>query len=153
GLPVSDDSSAITQTIARDQAQREQDSLGADPALRLEATTWLQAAQLLGEQASRRELLVVVQEEVNRMLSFRLERYSQANKPYTPDLRADLKAAAMRRLQLRDDLAQRFLRAFAHSCELRYGARVPLVLHSFDVWEIAAQTFDSTLTTLLPPDP
>lgn len=153
GLPVSDDHSAVTQATAREQAQREQDSLSDDPALRLDAANWLNAARLLGEPPRRRELLVLVQEEVNRMLSFRLERYGQAGKPYTPDLRADLKAAASRGFLLSDDLAERFLRAFEHGCELRYGARVPLTLRSFNVWDVAAQTFDSTLTTLLPPDP
>jgi hypothetical protein len=153
GLPVSDDHSAITQTITRERRQREQDSLSADPSLRRDAAAWLNAAPLLGEQPRRRELLVLLQEEVNRMLSFRLERYGQANKAYTPDLRDDLKAAAIRGFLLSDDLAERFMRAFEHGCELRYGARVPLTLRSFSVWEVATQTFDSTLTTLLPPMP
>lgn len=149
-LPVCDDSSAIAQVVERERRQREQDSLSADPAQRQDAAIWLNAARLLNDQPSRRELLVLVQEEVNRMLGFRLERYGQAGKPYTPDLRADLKAAAARGFALNDTLAERFMRAFEHGCELRFGVRVPLTLRGFNAREIAAETFEATLTTLLP---
>ncbi len=153
GLPVCDDFAAITQVMERDQPQREQESLSADATLRQEAANWLEAARLIEFQPSRRELLLVMQEEVNRMLGFRLERYGQAGKPYTPELRADLKAAAIRGFALSDDLAERFLRAFEHGCGLRFGVRVPVVLRSFNVREVAEETFNSTLTTLIPPIP
>jgi hypothetical protein len=152
-LPVCDDASAIAGLIEREQRQREQDSFGADAVLRQEAAAWLTAARFIGYQPSRRELLLLVQEEVNRMLSFRLERYGQVGKPYTPEMRADLKAAAIRGFALSDDLAERFLRAFEHGCELRYGVRVPLRLRSFNIRDVAEETFGATLTTLLPPMP
>ncbi len=152
-LPVCDDASAIAGVIEREQQQREQDSFGADPARRQEATSWLTAARFLGAQPSRRELLLLVQEEMNRMLGFRLERYGQAGKPYTPEIRADLKAAAVRGFALSDDLAERFLRAFEHGCELRFGVKVPLVLRGFNIRDVAEETFGATLTTLIPPLP
>ena len=152
-VPVGDDASAIAQIVEREHQQRERDSFGADPVLRQEAATWLTAARFLDYQPSRRELLLLVQEEVNRMLHFRLERYGQANKPYTPEIRAELKAAALRGFALSDELAERFLRAFEHGCELRFGLKVPLVLRSFDIRDMAEETFGATLTTLIPPIP
>ncbi len=152
GLPVCDDLSVISEAVARQQQQREQDRLNPDPAIRQEAANWLSATRFIEYQPSRRELLMLVQEEVNRMLSFRLERYGQAGKPYMPDIRADLKAAAMRGFALSDDLAERFLRAFEHGCSLRFSARVPVVLRGFDVRAVAEETFDSTLTTLIMPE-
>ncbi|HEY7356893.1 MAG TPA: FHA domain-containing protein [Ktedonobacterales bacterium] len=152
-LPVCDDASAIAGVIERDQQQREQDSFGDDPMLRQEAASWLTAARFIGAHPSRRELLLLVQEETNRMLGFRLERYGQMGRAYTPEIRADLKAAIIRGFALGDDLAERFLRAFEHGCELRFGVKVPLVLHSFDIREVSAETFGATLTTLIPPMP
>ncbi|HEU5369087.1 MAG TPA: FHA domain-containing protein [Ktedonobacterales bacterium] len=152
-LPVCDDASAIAGVIEREQQQREQESFGSDPTQRQEAAAWLSATRLIGPQPSRRELLLLVQEETNRMLGFRLERYGQAGKPYTPEIRADLKAAAIRGFALGDDLAERFLRAFEHGCELRFGVKVPLVLHSFDAREVAEETFSAPMTILLPPMP
>jgi hypothetical protein len=152
-VPVSDDASAIGQLVEREQQQRERDSFGADPVLRQEAATWLAATRFLSYQPSRRELLLLVQEEVNRMLHFRLERYGQAARPYTPEMRAELKAAAIRGFALSDELAERFLRAFEHGCELRFGQRVPIVLRSFNIRDMAEETFGATLTTLLPPTP
>ena len=152
-LPVCDDASAIAGVIERDQQQREQDSFGDDPALRQEAAAWLTAARFIGAELSRRELLLLVQDETNRMLGFRLERYGQMGKLYTPEIRADLKAAVIRGFALSDDLAERFLRAFEHGCELRFGVKVPLVLHSFDIREVSEETFGATLTTLIPPLP
>jgi FHA domain len=153
GLPVCDDPIAITRVIARDQQQREQESLSADPILRQEAANWLNAARLIEYQPSRRELLLLVQEAVNRMFTFRLERHGQSGKPYTPDLHADLKAAAIRGFALSDDLAERFLRAFEHGCVLRFDAKIPGVLRSFNAREVAEETFGATLTTLLPTIP
>ncbi len=153
GLPVSDDHSAINQLVEREQAQREQDSFSPDPTLRQEAAAWLTAARFLSQQASRRELLLQVEEEINSMLGFRLERHGQAGKPYTPEMRADLKAAAIRGFALSDDLAERFLRAFEHGCALRLGVKVPVVLRSFSVRAVSEETFGATLTTLLPPAP
>jgi hypothetical protein len=152
-LPVCDDHSAINNLVEREQGRREQDSFSPDPTLRQEAAVWLTAARYLTRAASRRELLLQVQEEVNSMLGFRLERHGQSNKPYTPETRADLKAAAMRGFALSDDLAERFLRAFEHGGGLRFGVRVPVVLRGFSVRAVAEETFGATLTTLLPPVP
>ncbi len=151
GLPVCDDPVIIAQVAARDKARREQDSLSNNPAMRQQAALWLTAYQLTDHPGSRRELLLITQEEANHMLAFRLERQGQADKLYGPEIRDDLKAAAIRGFALSDDLAERFLRAFEHGCNLRFGARVPLVLRSFDVRASAEQTFGATLTTLLPP--
>jgi len=153
GLPVCDDPVIISQVAARDKAKREQDSLSNNPALRQQAARWLTAYQLTEHAGSRRELLLITQEEANRMLTFRLERQGQADHLYGPEIHDDLKAAAIRGFALGDDLAERFLRAFEHGCNLRFGARVPLVLRSFDVRASADQTFAATLTTLLPPVP
>jgi hypothetical protein len=153
GLPVCDDPVIITQVAAREKRQREQESLSPDPALRQGAAAWLNANHLLEHPASRRELLLIVQEAINRMLAFRLERHSQAGDLYTPGIRADLKAAVIRGFALSDDLAERFLRAFEHGCNLRFGARIPAVLRSFDARAFAEQTFHSPLTTLIPPAP
>jgi hypothetical protein len=151
GLPVCDDPIAITRVVAREQQQREKDSFSADPALRQEAAHWLTAARFIEYQPSRRELLLLVQEEVNRMLSFRLERHGQTKKPYMPETHDDLKAAAIRGFALSDDLAEHFLRAFEHGCELRFGVKVPVVLRSFNIREASEETFGAHLTTLLPP--
>lgn len=152
GLPVCDDLDPITQAVAREKQQREQDSLGPDPTLQQQAAHWLTAARFIEYQPSRRELLLLVQEAVNRMLTFRLERYGQAGKPYTPELRADLKAGAIRGFALSDDLAERFLRAFEHGCNLRFGSRVPVSLRSINIREVAEETFNARLTTLIIPD-
>lgn len=153
GLPVCDDLDAITQVVAREKQQREQDRLGPDPILQQQAASWLTAARLIEYQPGRRELLLLVQEAVNRMFTFRLERYGQASKSYTPELRADLKAGAIRGFALSDDLAERFLRAFEHGCNLRFGYRVPVILRSINIREVAEETFTARLTTLIIPDP
>jgi pSer/pThr/pTyr-binding forkhead associated (FHA) protein len=70
-----------------------------------------------------------------------------------PETRADLKAACIRGFALSDELAERFLRAFEHGCALRFGVKVPVVLRSFGVRAVAAETFDATLTTLVPAMP
>jgi hypothetical protein len=153
GLPVCDDPIAITRAVASEKQQREQDSLSSDPALQGQAAGWLAAERFIEYQASRRELLLLVQEAANRMLTFRLERYGQTSKPYTPELRADLKAGAIRGFALSDDLAERFLRAFEHGCNLRFGARVSVSLRGFNVRDVAEETFNGRLTTLIIPDP
>jgi len=152
GLPVCDDPIAITRAVASEKQQREQDSQSLDPSLQQQASNWLTAARFIEYQASRRELLLLVQEAVNRMLTFRLERYGQTSKPYTPELRADLKAGAIRGFALSDDLAERFLRAFEHGCNLRFGSRVPVSLRSFNIRDVAEETFNGRLTTLVIPD-
>jgi hypothetical protein len=151
GLPVCDDPIIITQVAARDRQQREQDSLSHNPKVRQQAENWLSAYRYIEYQPSRRELLLLVQEEVNRMLSFRLERHGQAGNLYTPEIRADLKAAAIRGFALSDDLAERFLRAFEHGCNLRFGLKVPVVLRSFNVRGVADETFGAALTALIAP--
>ncbi len=150
GLPVCDDPVIIRQVASREKAKYEQESISPNPTLRQQATAWLNAYRLLGFFASRRELLLILQEEVNRMLTFRLERQGQAGTLYAPDIRDDLKAAAIRGFVLGDDLAERFLRAFEHGCNLRFGARIPDVLRRFDVRAVAEQTFSATLTALIP---
>ncbi|HEY7348267.1 MAG TPA: FHA domain-containing protein [Ktedonobacterales bacterium] len=150
-LPACDDPILIAQVVARDKQQRAQDSLSPDASLRQQAAKWLTAARLLEYQPSRRELLLLAQEAVNDMLTFRLERYGQAGMPYMPDVRAELKASAIRGFALHDDLAERFLRAFEHGCNLRFGLRVPVVLHSINVRGVADETFGATLTTLILP--
>lgn len=149
GLPVCDDPIAITRAVAREKEQREQDRLSPDPTIQQPAARWLAAARFIEYQPGRRELLLLVQEAVNRMLTFRLERYGQTSKPYTPELRADLKAGAMRGFALSDDLTERFLRAFEHGSNLRFGSRVPVSLRSINIREVAEETFNARLTTLI----
>lgn len=153
GLPVCDDPVIIRQVASREKAQREQESLSATPALRQQAAAWLSAYHLLAYFSSRRELLLIVQEEVNGMFTFRLERQGQSGTLYAPDIHADLKAAAIRGFALGDDLAERFLRTFEHGCNLRFNAKIPDVLRRFDVRAVADQTFAATLTALIPPVP
>ncbi len=153
GLPVCDDGAIITQVAARERAQKQQDSLSPNPTLRQQAAAWFNAYELLERQASRRELLLIVQEEVNRMLTFRIERLGRNGDPYTPEVRAELRAAAMRGFALSEDLAERFMRAFEHGSNLRFGARAPMVVPAIDVRKVVAETLYSPLTTLLPPLP
>lgn len=150
GLPVCDDPIIIRQVASREKPRREQESLSNTSALRQQAAAWLNADHLLEFFSSRRELLLIVQEEVNSMLIFRLERQGQTAALYTPAIHADLKAAIIRGFALSDDLAERFLRAFEHGCNLRFNARIPDVLRRFDVREATDQTFSATLTTLVP---
>ncbi len=153
GLPVCDDGAIIVQVAARDKSKRQQDSLSANPAQRKQAAAWLTADELLENPASRRELLLIVQEDVNRMCTFRIERLGRDFSPYTPEVRAELRASAMRGFQLSEDLAERFMRAFEHAGNLRFGTRAPMVVPPIDARAGAASTFASTLTTLLPPLP
>lgn len=153
GLPVCDDGMIITQVAAREKARRRQESQSPNPTLRQEAAAWLNADELLENQSSRRALLLIVQEDVNRMFTFRIERLGRDFSPYTPEVRAELLAAATRGFKLSEDLNERFMRAFEHAGNLRFGARAPMVVPHIDVWDRSAQTFASHLTTLLPPLP
>src|SRR5215472_6942705 len=69
GLPVCDDQAVITQVAQRERARRQQDSQSHLPAVRQSAAAWLRSYDLLAMQASRRELLLLVQEEVNQTLT------------------------------------------------------------------------------------
>lgn len=153
GLPVCDDGAIITQVASREKARKQQESQSPNPKLRQEAAAWLTADELLENQSSRRALLLIVQEEVNRMFTFRIELLGRDSKPYTPEVRAELLAAAMRGFKLSEDLNERFMRAFEHAGNLRFGARAPMVVPRIDVWNTGVQTFASPLTTLLPPLP
>jgi hypothetical protein len=152
-LPVCDDGAIIVQVAARDKSKRQQDSLSANTAQRKQAAAWLTADELLENPASRRELLLIIQEDVNRMYTFRIERLGRDFGIYTPEVRAELRASAMRGFKLSEDLAERFMRAFEHASNLRFGARAPMVVPPIDARASAPETFASTLTTLLPPLP
>src|SRR5262245_37116582 len=74
GLPVCDDSAIIRQVAQRERPRRQQERTSPSQGVQKAAVAWMEAAQLLEVQATRRELLLIVQEALDQMLSFRLER-------------------------------------------------------------------------------
>lgn len=145
GLPVCDDNAIIRQVAERERPRRLQERSSPSQAVQKAAVAWLEAAQLLEAQATRRELLLIVQEALNQMLSFRLESKTRERSPYTAELREQLKNAAMRGFNLSNDMAERFLGAFERANNLRLDAKLPFHLERIDVRTRANDTFSAPL--------
>jgi pSer/pThr/pTyr-binding forkhead associated (FHA) protein len=145
GLPVSDDSAIIRQLAERERPRRLQERGSPSQAVQKSAVAWLEAAQLLEVQATRRELLLIVQEALNQMLSFRLESKTRDRSLYTVELREQLKNAAQRGFNLSNEMAERFLAAFERGNGLRLNAKLPYNLQRMDVRAGATDTFTAPL--------
>jgi hypothetical protein len=151
GLPVCDDSAIIRQVAERERPRRLQERGSPSQAVQRAAVAWLEAAQLLEVQATRRELLLIVQESLNQMLSFRLESKTRDRSLYTAEIREQLKDAAMRGFNLSTEMAERFLSAFERANGLSFNTKLPYSLQRMDVRAQATNTFSAPLTIATPP--
>lgn len=152
GLPVCDDSAIIRQVAQRERPRRMQERSSPSQGVQKAAAAWMQAAQLLEVQATRRELLLIVQEALDQMLSFRLERQRKDTPLYSVETREQLKEAAMRGFNLSTEMAERFLSAFERANDLRFNAKLPYNLQRLNERAQAANTFTAPLTiTASPP--
>ncbi len=145
GLPVCDDAAIIRQVAERERPRRLQERSSPSQGVQKAAVAWLEAAQLLEVQVIRRELLLIVQEAVNQMLSFRLESKTRDRSLYTAELREQLKNAATRGFNLSNEMAERFLGAFERANSLRLDAKLPYNLQRMDVRARATDTFSAPL--------